>query len=345
MAKAAPLTALKRTLRKSSIGPLAVTTTRISRRDLGAPHDILVLHPEAPGDYPLLQFHHGFALKNSFYQQFSSHIASHGFIVTLPQLYRPGVTALFSAFIPGIVPDPYNEAQCVARTLVWTVENLKEMLKEKRVGLQDGKYALGGHSRGSQALLLSAMKNISSPRHTPKLLVLVDPVDGVVKLGRGLQRCVLKETPWILDMPVIVFGGMLGVGGSSPAAPRGHNFDDFFVELQRGGSHCSKIVFPNHGHLDYLDDSTPGILGCASKILVPGGESGKEPVRKLSAAVTISFLESVFTPRSSSIARLATLLNGKRDINLEHGLSVAIDARIETRRVQYGKLLLWRPKV
>jgi hypothetical protein len=47
---------------------------------------LVVAVPRDAGEYPVVQFHHGFTLQNSFYSQLISHIASHGFIVVAPQV-------------------------------------------------------------------------------------------------------------------------------------------------------------------------------------------------------------------------------------------------------------------
>jgi chlorophyllase len=50
------------------------------------PKPLIVALPKDEGEYPVVQFHHGFTLQNTFYSQLISHIASYGFIVVAPQV-------------------------------------------------------------------------------------------------------------------------------------------------------------------------------------------------------------------------------------------------------------------
>lgn len=50
------------------------------------PKPLLVVLPKEEGEYPVVQFQHGFTLQNTFYSQLMSHVASYGFIVVAPQV-------------------------------------------------------------------------------------------------------------------------------------------------------------------------------------------------------------------------------------------------------------------
>lgn len=58
----------------------AVTSTNFP------PKPLIVAIPKDEGDYPVVQFHHGFTLQNMFYSQLIAHVASYGFIVVAPQV-------------------------------------------------------------------------------------------------------------------------------------------------------------------------------------------------------------------------------------------------------------------
>lgn len=60
----------------------------VADNEIVAPKPLIVALPTEEGEYPVVQFHHGYTLQNMFYTQLISHIASYGFIVVAPQVSR-----------------------------------------------------------------------------------------------------------------------------------------------------------------------------------------------------------------------------------------------------------------
>lgn len=58
----------------------------VMENEIVPPKPLIVALPTEEGEYPVVQFHHGYTLQNTFYTQLISHIASYGFIVVAPQV-------------------------------------------------------------------------------------------------------------------------------------------------------------------------------------------------------------------------------------------------------------------
>ncbi|KAM1171923.1 hypothetical protein ACFXTH_022227 [Malus domestica] len=99
------------------------------------PKPLLIGMPcETTGEFPVLLLLHGYLLSNSFYSQLINHIASHGYIVTAPQLYTI------------VRPDSSDEIKSTAAITNWLSEGLHPLLPP-HVQANLSKLALVGHSR------------------------------------------------------------------------------------------------------------------------------------------------------------------------------------------------------
>ena len=70
------------------LGELPVDVVSIA--DNTAPVEIDIYTPTKPARYPIIVFQHGFGGSIKAYETIAEHLASHGFIVVLPQMYGPG---------------------------------------------------------------------------------------------------------------------------------------------------------------------------------------------------------------------------------------------------------------
>ena len=69
-------------------GALSVNVLNIP--DTTAPVELDVYTPSAADTYPVVIFQHGFGGSIKAYETISNHLASHGFVVILTQMYGPG---------------------------------------------------------------------------------------------------------------------------------------------------------------------------------------------------------------------------------------------------------------
>lgn len=247
------------------------------------PKPLLIFTPLEAGEYPVLVLIHGYLLYNSFYSQLSHHIASHGFILVVPQLYS----------VTG--PDASQEVESVAEITNWLPEGLQKILP-CQVNANLKKLGLAGHSRGGKvsfALLLNRLNTKLNLKFAA--LIGIDPVDGM-DTGNQTPPKVLTYVPhsFDLEMPVMVIGAGLGEVRKNilfPAcAPKGVNHEDFYNECCKPACY---FVAKDYGHLDMLDDETTGIRGKATHCLCKNGKS-REPMRRFVGGAVVAFLKAYF---------------------------------------------------
>ncbi|KAL3626323.1 Chlorophyllase-2 [Castilleja foliolosa] len=246
------------------------------------PKQLLVSTPLEAGFYPVLLFLHGYLLYNSFYSQLIQHVASHGFIVVAPQLYR----------IAG--PDTNEEMKATSEIANWLSQGLNHFLPPQIHPNLD-KLGLAGHSRGAKvafALALNKSNNIISPNYKFAALIGIDPVDGT-GIGKQTPPPVLTYTPHSFDtngMGVLIVGSGLGEVKKNPlfpaCAPKGVNHEDFYNECRKPAYY---FVAKGYGHLDMLDDDTKGARGKSTYCLCKNGES-RGPMRRFVGGILVAFL-------------------------------------------------------
>ncbi|KAI3772031.1 hypothetical protein L6452_03205 [Arctium lappa] len=245
------------------------------------PRPLLIFTPLEAGEFPVLVLLHGFLLYNSFYSQLSHHIASHGFILVVPQLYS----------VAG--PDATKEIECVAAISNWLSQGLQKFLPSQ-VKADLTKLGLAGHSRGGKVAFALALNKLHSELNLKfSALIGIDPVDGM-DMGKQTQPKVLTYVPhsFNLEMPVMVIGSGLGEIRKNPlfpaCAPKGVNHEDFYNECCKPA--CYFLV-KDYGHLDMLDDETKGIRGKVTHCLCKNGKS-REPMRRFVGGVVVAFLKA-----------------------------------------------------
>ncbi|KAI6683611.1 hypothetical protein NL676_029524 [Syzygium grande] len=249
------------------------------------PKPLLIGAPaEAAEEFPVMVLLHGFVMVNSFYSQLIQHVSSHGFIVVAPQLYT----------CSGC--DSTDEINATAATTNWLSQGLAAVLPPQ-VRANLAKLALAGHSRGGKDAFALALGKSSTPLALPfSALLGIDPVDGI-----GSCCCNVQTKPAVLTyvaqsfdlkMPVMVIGSGLGEDkkyGVFPAcAPKGLNHAEFFEECRPPAWH---FVAKDYGHMDMLDDDTPGWQGAVSYCTCKNGSS-REPMRRFVGGAAVAFLRA-----------------------------------------------------
>lgn len=272
---------------------LSSTTNKSSSDDASSvPKTLLIFTPLEAGEFPVILLLHGYLLYNSFYSQLSHHIASHGFILVLPQLY----------FVAG--PDTTEEIMSTAAVTNW-LPGPKGLQNFLPLGVHANfkKLGLAGHSRGGKAAFALALNKLNTELHLPfSALIGIDPVDGMDK-GKQTPPPVLTYKPhsFDLEMPVMVIGSGLGEVRKNPlfpaCAPKGVNHRDFYNECRRTAFH---FVAKNYGHLDMLDDETKGIRGKTSYCLCKNGKA-REPMRRFVGGIMVAFGRAYLGGNSSDL--------------------------------------------
>ncbi|XP_057446991.1 chlorophyllase-1 [Lotus japonicus] len=251
------------------------------------PKPLLVFTPTVPGTYPVILFCHGFCVLNSFYSSLLAHITSHGFIVVAPQLFCMGLPML------GLC-----EVKFAGKVADWITEGLQAQLTKhvnENIEAKLESLILAGHSRGGKTAFAVAL-GYAKTNLKFSALIGIDPVAGLskCKICRTLPH-ILTGVPqsFNLNMPVVVIGTGLGPEKASccspPCAPDGVNHVEFFTECKPP---CAHFITTEYGHMDMLDDDTPGIIGGTVKCICKNGTGPKDLMRRTVGGLVVAFLRA-----------------------------------------------------
>ncbi|TKY44743.1 Chlorophyllase-1 protein [Spatholobus suberectus] len=247
------------------------------------PKPLLIFTPTVPGAYPVILFCHGFCIRNSFYSKLLGHIVSHGFILVAPQLFCNG--------LPMFGPC---EVKFAGKVVDWLAEGLQPLLPEN-VEAKLEKLVLSGHSKGGKTAFAVAL-GYAKTKLNFSALVGIDPVAGPSKYCKTLPHILTGEPrSFNLNIPVAVIGTGLGPEKanccSPPCAPDGVNHKEFFHECKPP---CAHFVATDYGHMDMLDDETPGVIGTIlSKCICKNGTSPRDLMRSTVGGLVVAFLRAL----------------------------------------------------
>ncbi|XP_009370779.2 chlorophyllase-1 [Pyrus x bretschneideri] len=244
------------------------------------PKPLFIVTPTVAGTYPVILLHHGFYLRNYFYEELLQHIVSHGFIAVAPQLC-------------GVVPPSGpEEVESGAKVINWLPKGLQPLLPENVVA-DFTKFALSGHSRGgftAFAIALGRAKTSLSLKIS--VLIGIDPVAGKNRYCTTRPH-ILTYSPQSFDLsiPVTVIGTGLGpeIKTCIPCAPDGVNHKEFFYECKPP---CAHFVVKDYGHMDMLDDDPQGVVGAVSGCMCKNGTGPREIMRKTVGGIVVAFLNA-----------------------------------------------------
>lgn len=246
------------------------------------PKPLVIFTPTVPGAYSVILFCHGFCILNSYYSTLLSHIASHGFILVAPQL-----------FSNGLPMSGDNEIKFAGKVVDWLAEGLQPVLPENvKANLE--KVILSGHSKGGKTAFAVSL-GCAKTNLKFSALIGIDPVGGISQCKETLPH-ILTGVPRSLNLniPVLVIGTGLGPEKANllfpPCAPNGMNHEDFFNESKPP---CAHFVTPKFGHMDMLDDETPGAIGTMmSKCLCKNGKGPRDLMRRTVGGLVVAFLRA-----------------------------------------------------
>ena len=219
------------------LGPYFVNVIDVNSGDNGAPRQFRIYEPTgAEGKIPVIHFLHGFMYKIAYYDDFLTHLASHGFIVVSSQSDH--------GMIGG--DTTIAEAEKVVTFLNWLKQNIQSKVS---VTADVEHFGVSGHSRGGK--VTNRVLNTDPAMATS--FFGVDPVDSAPPVGGG-------SDPLSLNDPVQFTGesmflgtekgpdGMLGSTGA--CAPSGENSVNFYAKYPEPSHH---IIAAGVGHADMVD--------------------------------------------------------------------------------------------
>jgi pimeloyl-ACP methyl ester carboxylesterase len=258
-------------------GELSVNVVTIP--DTTAPVELDVYTPSAADTYPVVIFQHGFGGSIKAYETISNHLASHGFVVVLPQMYGPGFQD---------APTPEAEAVLGVQIVSWVKANINSHIS---VTADTDLLGLAGHSRGGQTAYRMALQLTE----TVKALAGVDPVDGLEIFGQSM----VVTGPLTFDIPTYILGTGLGpveVGGGGPVsscAPAAVGPIHFYCA---NPNPTWLVVATTHGHADMIDEEDYSEF-------CPGGPD-RDGMRTLTGGTLAAFFSGILQDNVGALSVL-----------------------------------------
>ncbi len=263
-------------------GVLGVDTIGLEKDEDEAPVPMLIHVPSEPGSYAVVIFQHGYLMSNAYYSDLLTHLASHGFIVIVPQMYTADLNLLDD-------PNSAEEAELAQTLTTWVHPHLANHVS---VTPRTDRLGLAGHSRGGK-VIWSVLKQSSRQAIA---VAGVDPVDSSSALTGEVA---VVDGPFNFPFPSLVIGTGYGPQGITPCAPSGKNHEQFYEASAPLAFH---VVATEYGHTDMLDDDTEGCgLPCTT---CKSGES-REPMRKLTAGLLVAFFRATLQGATDNYVHLA----------------------------------------
>lgn len=253
-------------------GALTVNILEISEGEFSAPVNLLIFHPVEQGQYAVVQWQHGFLTANRWYSEILTHLASHGFIVVAPQMYK-------ADGIPIGKPTSREEAAKAIEVLNWSNANLSTITG---VTARTDFLGLAGHSRGGKVCWII----LAELGYQADAVCGIDPVDAAGPII-DVDPPVADE-PFNLGIPSHVFGTGLGPIPKLPmfpaCAPEGYNHEQFYGASAAPVWH---VVATEQGHMDMLDGDFLDDCGIICDVCTEGSDLAG--MRKLTAGQMSAF--------------------------------------------------------
>ena len=168
---------------------------------------------------------------------------------------------------------------------------------------------ISGHSRGGKvayAMALGLLQSKSQDQHVKYVgLFALDPVDGA---GKPMEPPIVTRDDVDLAFPVFILGTEYGSQCALPCAPPCCSHSAYAKVTRAEWKYHVKAL--EYGHMDFLDDSW-----CWPSIMCKRGND-KERLRKVSAALLLSFFESVLTGSRASLVDAISNASIRLDLEL-----------------------------
>jgi len=201
--------------------------------------------PDSDGPHATAVFTHGFQLGPADYASYGEHLASHGFVVIMPQM-------------PGSLFSPTTHVQLrdyIVEILDWIVLAGLDASSPLQGKADPAAIGLTGHSMGGKISIFAAT---SDPR--PLGVFGIDPVDAAGGPGQGPTPENPSVTPELMDsisIPLVLLGETTNASdGFMACAPAEDNFRQYFINAS---SPALEIEVLGANHMSFLDDTNCGI--------------------------------------------------------------------------------------
>jgi len=258
-------------------GPLSIQV--ISRSGWQAPAPLDIYTPREEDSYPVIIFMPGFTASKRDYETILQHVASHGFIVIAPQMYREDCYPC--------APPPTFEAAKGIKHLRWIKSILNRIVP---VGADLDRIGIAGQSRGGQIAFRVALAEDSAVA----AVAAVDPVDGLQMFGQAK----VTDREWRLTAPAYILGTGLGpvmpdnATFPLPCAPSDIGHVVFYDKCPGPAWHAVAV---DNGHNDMIDEEDFVEGGC------PGGPD-RDAMRAFTAGTLAAFFSVILKENTEALS-------------------------------------------
>lgn len=238
-----------------AMGPYTVNLIDIASGTDGAPRQFRIYEPTgAEGNIPVIHFLHGFTYKLSYYDNFLTQLASHGFIVVSSQSDH--------ALMGG--DTTIVEAEKVATFINWLKQNIQSKVS---VTVDVDHFGVSGHSRGGKV----TNRVLNSDPTIATSFFGVDPVDSAPPVGGSSDPASLNDPVQFTGESMFLGTEKGPDGGMMACAPSGDNSVHFYATYPSPSHH---IIAAGVGHADMVDPDDISSCGMNCTVCAGSSDSG-----------------------------------------------------------------------
>lgn len=253
-------------------GPHTVLQKDVAENADGNAQAVRIFYPAEAGTYPYINFVHGFQLKNIYYDQILTQLASHGFIIVSPQLKQ--------SLIGG--DNSIVEADKILALIADWVK--PKLATHTGSAIPDfTRFGLTGHSRGSK---ISWRMILKTPTEFHAAMG-IDPVDTNSTATSDPHAI---TGPMTYSAPSAAVGTEKGPTGFQACAPADSNSAGIFYP--NFPSPAWHLIAGNVGHMDMIDADDLASCGTTCSLCSGGDAAQKATFRTLCGGLLVAFFRA-----------------------------------------------------
>ncbi len=252
-------------------GPHSVLQKDLAKNASGNAMAVRIFYPADTGTYPYINFIHGFQLKDTYYDQILTQLASHGFVI---------VSTQFEQSLFGGDTTIEETTAMIAFIDSWIVPQLGANTSPAVPDFT--KVGLAGHSRGGKT---SWRMILANPTRF-QAIAGVDPVLAPPPMGSDPNPI---STPVSYSAPSLLIGTEIGPTGMQACAPADGNSAFMYPNLPSPTWH---LIGGGIGHMDMIDTDDLSACGMTCSACSGGDNNQKATFRTLVGGLLVAFFRA-----------------------------------------------------
>jgi len=270
------------------LGPYQVLQKDLAKNAAGNAMAVRIYYPSTAGTYPYVNFIHGFQLKNTYYDQILTHLASHGFII---------VSSQFEQSLFGSTPTTEEATAMLTMLDNWIIPQLGNHTTPAVPDLT--RIGLSGHSRGGKT---SWRMILANPTRF-QAIAGVDPVLAPPPVGSDPNPITGSVS---YTAPSLLIGTELGPTGMQACAPTDGNSAYMYPNLPPPTWH---LIGGGIGHMDMIDADDLSACGTTCSLCSGGDAAQKATFRTLCGGLLVAFFRASLYGETELYGKLTDTAN------------------------------------